>query len=207
MLCRTLGLALAVAMGITGTLFGQTPRLDEATKLNAEAVTHMKAGRTQEAIPLLLRVVAIREKDLGPDHPKTADALSNLASAYDGNGDSYAALPLLRRALRAYETSSPNDPAVPVILGNLAALYYRIDQFPEALGVAERALKLAEDIDGPESPSAVNSMANLAAIHWSMGAHAEARDLLQRAIEINESVQPEGYVGNATLLNNLAAVH
>ena len=48
---------------------------DTATMLNNLAFTHVALGQRDKAVPLQQRVLAIREKALGPDHPVTADAL------------------------------------------------------------------------------------------------------------------------------------
>ncbi len=42
-------------------------------------MAHYQAGRYEAAEPLYERSLAIREKAFGPDHPKTAILLSNLA--------------------------------------------------------------------------------------------------------------------------------
>jgi hypothetical protein len=52
--------------------------VDIAETLNALAKAHRGQGRDDQAEPLLLRVLAIREKSLGPDHPSTKEARDTL---------------------------------------------------------------------------------------------------------------------------------
>jgi hypothetical protein len=61
--------------------------LAEAQRLNAQVLQYYSTGRYQQAIPLAQRVLAIREKALGPEHPGTAVALNNLATLYVATGD------------------------------------------------------------------------------------------------------------------------
>jgi hypothetical protein len=44
------------------------------------------AGRAAEAIPLLERTLADRERVLGPDHPSTLQSRNNLAAARASQG-------------------------------------------------------------------------------------------------------------------------
>ena len=59
----------------------------------------MSAGRLGEAIPLLERTLADRERVLGADHPDTLASRHNLADAYVSAGRLGEAIPLLERTL------------------------------------------------------------------------------------------------------------
>ena len=58
----------------------------------------LKASMSQ-AEPLYKRALAIREKQLGPEHPDTATSLNNLAGLYHAQGKYEQAEPLYQRAL------------------------------------------------------------------------------------------------------------
>src|SRR5260370_1130741 len=60
-------------------------------------------ARYREAEPLLKRALAIREQQLGPQHPDTASSLNNLALLYRAQGKYEQAEPLLKRALAICE--------------------------------------------------------------------------------------------------------
>jgi C-terminal processing protease CtpA/Prc len=72
--------AAQVAEHATAKKVGQAAdyegQIDDARELNKRAI----AGRYSEAIPLVQRALAMREKALGPDHPDVATLLNNLAS-------------------------------------------------------------------------------------------------------------------------------
>ena len=60
-------------------------------------------GRYAEAEPLFRRSLAIREKQLGADHPHVATSLNNLADLYQAMGRYAEAEPLYRRSLEIRE--------------------------------------------------------------------------------------------------------
>ena len=72
-------------------------------------------GRYAEAEPLYRRSLAIREKQLGPDHPDVATSLNNLADLYRSMGRYAEAEPLYRRslAIREKRSSGPTTPTWP----------------------------------------------------------------------------------------------
>ena len=55
---------------------------NEAAALAARAAALRQAGKPSEAIPLAQQVLAIREKQLGPDHPDVAESLAKLGRLY-----------------------------------------------------------------------------------------------------------------------------
>jgi tetratricopeptide (TPR) repeat protein len=56
--------------------------LEEAKRLNQQAIKLYQQGKYNEAIPLARRSLSILEKALGPDHPNVATSLNNLAGLY-----------------------------------------------------------------------------------------------------------------------------
>jgi len=76
--------------------------LAEATRLNQEAVALYHAGKFSQAVPLLRRALAIREKALGPEHPDVATSLNNLAHLLAGQRQAARARPLYERARRIH---------------------------------------------------------------------------------------------------------
>ena len=83
----------------------QSTSLDEAERLNEEAVSLYRAGRYNEAMPLAKRILEIRENALGPDHPEVVQSLNNLALLYATTGDYARAEPLYQRALGIRENA------------------------------------------------------------------------------------------------------
>jgi tetratricopeptide (TPR) repeat protein len=77
-----------------------------------------------DAEPLFRRSLAINEKSFGPDHPKVAIALNNLAVLYFRQGKYSEVEPLFKRALAINEKKlGPDHPEVATDLSNLASTY------------------------------------------------------------------------------------
>jgi tetratricopeptide (TPR) repeat protein len=75
---------------------------DDPRRLSSDAnlaSSYWSAGRTGEAIEIDERVLADRERLLGPEHPDTLTARANLASSYRSAGRTGEAIELLERVL------------------------------------------------------------------------------------------------------------
>ena len=78
----------------------------EVAKLKTEVGRLYRAGKHAEAIPVAKRVLAIRKRTLGPNHPDVGEALDGLATLYRALGRYADAEPLYKRALINAENSS-----------------------------------------------------------------------------------------------------
>jgi tetratricopeptide (TPR) repeat protein len=65
---------------------GKTDTNDAATLSNI-ANHYQEQGKYDEAEPFYRRALAIREKELGPDHPDIASSLNNLTLVYCSQGN------------------------------------------------------------------------------------------------------------------------
>ncbi|MCH8111963.1 MAG: tetratricopeptide repeat protein [Proteobacteria bacterium] len=74
-----------------------------STAFNNLAVLYHVQGRDDEALPLVRRALAIREKVLGPEPPAVGQSLNNLAEIYVQQGRYAEAEPLQHRSLAIRE--------------------------------------------------------------------------------------------------------
>ncbi len=82
-------------------------------------------GRYADAEPLYKRLLAIKEKALGLDHPDVGASLNDLAAVCHHQGRYADAEPLVKRALAIREKAlGPDHPYVGASLTTLAVLYY-----------------------------------------------------------------------------------
>jgi tetratricopeptide (TPR) repeat protein len=96
---------------------------DFSIALNNLALLYQAQGKYEQAEPLYQRALAIREQQLGPQHPDTAGSLNNLAGLYDAQGKYEQAEPLYQRALAILEQQlGPEHPNTQTVRGNYAAL-------------------------------------------------------------------------------------
>jgi tetratricopeptide (TPR) repeat protein len=137
-------------------------QLEQQSKAQVEAaVLFVQAGRYlrdraryEQAAPLLQRALAIREQQLGPNHPNTASSLNNLAMLYRAQGKYAEAEPLYQRALAIYEQQlGPHHPDTATSLNNLALLYRAQGKYAEAEPLLQRALAISEQQLGASHPT------------------------------------------------------
>ena len=208
----TRGLLIAVILGVAllmGTLaWADGDLLQKAEELNHEAERLSQQGRYAEAVPVMERVLAMREKFLGPEHPDTGAALNQLAMLYDAMGVYDKAIPLYRRALAICEkVLGPEHPITAISLNNLAVLYQTIGAYDNAEPLLQRSLAIREKVMGPEHPDTAIALNNLAELYRNMGAYDRAEPLFRRSIAITEKVLGPEHADNAFALNNLALLY
>jgi hypothetical protein len=90
-------------------------------------------GRYEAAEPLYLRSLAIREKQLGPDHPDTGGSLNNLAGLYYST-DRYSEVePLLLRVCAIFFNCLGEDhPNTQTVINSLAVFIQQVHQSGQA---------------------------------------------------------------------------
>jgi len=158
-----------------------------------------------ESIPLLRRVAAVRERELGPSDPDLADALTFLGRSLHGSGAVDEAEPLLRRALSIMEAAhGPDHYETSVALNNLSIVLQDMDRIDEAEPLIRRALAIDEAVLGTEHPDTSIAMNNLALLLHSTDRLDEAEPLFRRALDIDRKTYPENHPNLAIALVNLA---
>jgi tetratricopeptide (TPR) repeat protein len=178
-----------------------------AENLNKSAVRLYKHGQYSEAEPILERVLAIREKALGSDHPDTATSLNNLAMLYEKQGRYQEAIPLLERSLTICERVLGADhPDTIISLNNVAIGYVSQGRYKEAVPLLERALAVREQSLGENHPEIATSLNNLAMLYEKQGRYQEAVPLLERSLAVREQSLGPDHPDTANSLNNLAMI-
>ena len=144
-------------------------------------------GLYREAEPLFGQALAIEERSLGPDHPRVAARLNNLAMLLHSTNRRVEAEPLLRRALAIQEKnlgSGHSDTAISLV--NLASIARDTGRLSEAEFLIRRALDLQESSLGPHHPNVARSLNEFASILNAKGQFAEAEPMVRRASAIDE---------------------
>jgi tetratricopeptide (TPR) repeat protein len=181
---------------------------EAAYLLNAAGYYLHERGRYREAEPLHQRALAIYERQLGPEHPLTAQSLNNLALLYRLQGKYEQAEPLFQRALAIREQQSgPEHPDTAHSLNNLAALYRAQGKYEQAEPLHQRALSIRERQLGPDHPDTAQSLNSLAMLYDNQGKYEQAEPLYQRALAIREQQLGPEHPDTAHSLNNLAVLY
>src|SRR6266508_2428425 len=192
---------LRIATDFDRALHGARKKFEEALKLR-------RAGKYDEALPLVERGLEIRERLLGTEHRDVAAAIDSLAGIYTGRGEYVNAEPLYRRALDIREKTLGKDhPDTARSLNNLADLYQYRGKYVEAEPLYKRVLDINEKALGKDHPDTATSLNNLAVLYASQGKYVEAEPLYKRALDIREKALGKDHPDTATSLNNLAIIY
>jgi CHAT domain-containing protein/Tfp pilus assembly protein PilF len=152
------------------------------------------------------RALALRERALGPNHPRVADSLTRLSELYAATGDFATAVPLRERELEIEErTLGTNNLAITSSLKSLAAFYSRKGDEAKALALSERVLAINESALGPDHPEVARALRDLASVYSGMGDNERAESLLKRAVAILEKAKIVGLV--TVCLNSLGVIY
>src|SRR6266516_1765974 len=181
----------------------------EASRLLDRTATYLQdTARYQEAEPLFLHSLAIKQKIPGPEHPETGAALNNLALLYRYQGRYQEAEPLYLCSLTIKEkTLGPEHPETSATLSNLAFLYRDQGRYQEAEPLLLRALTIQEKTLGPEHSEISTTLNCLGLLYYAQGRHQEAEPLFLRALTIDEKTLGLEHPETSTTLNNLALLY
>ena len=118
---------LAIALLFTLPLYAQEALWKE---LNSKVIKFYQEGQYRNAISAANEALKVAEKTFGPEHPKVATSLNNLALIYKALGKQAAAEDFYKHALAILEKSlGADDPKVGTALYNLAQLYHSQNRY------------------------------------------------------------------------------
>lgn len=170
-----------------------------------EATVLRGQGRLREALERYRVAVAKRREAFGPDHPRYAMALTNLAGPLADLGEYEEALRLTEEALAIQARAlGEHHPSYALTLEATAASLNLLGRFSEALPQAERALRLTQEALGPDHARAAECEWTLALVEMSVDAHADAETHLRHAIHVAEtSGEGEKVANYGTILGHV----
>jgi CHAT domain-containing protein/Tfp pilus assembly protein PilF len=208
-LCGLAAVGIWVLIGLHALAQEQSPATEtDPDKLNQQIAQLYNAGKYSEAIPIATKLLELREKTLGPEHPDTGRSHNNLATLYAEVRDYAKAEPLFQRALQISEKGfGPEHPNTATCLDNLGELYDNIADYAKAESFYQRALQISEKTLGPEHPDTGPRLNILARLYGQLGDYAKAERLFQRALQVSEKAFGPEHANTATSLNNLALLY
>jgi eukaryotic-like serine/threonine-protein kinase len=165
-------------------------------------------GRYPEALELLERAVAERERALGPDHLDVASSVHSLGVLYNREGRFKEAIPLFERALRITEKAlGPDHPDVAPILLQVGDAHYFLNEYPRARAYLERCLALRLSTFPPDHPFVATARNSLANVLFDQGEFASATEQYRLALEQRRRSLPPEHTDIADSLFNLGLVN
>jgi tetratricopeptide (TPR) repeat protein len=144
-------------------------------------------GLFEASLPFKQRALAIRERELPPDHTDIAASLNDLGEYFRVQRRHAEARPLFERSLAIFEKSAgPNSKLLARSLNNLAVLCTDEGDFQFALVLWQRALGIAEVTLPIGDPQRIAGLINLADLYRRIGDDKSARGYAGRALESSE---------------------
>lgn len=162
-------------------------KLNLAETLNQMTHLFLKQRRLDEARSSLQSALAIREKELGKDSPKTAETLGNLALVEHKSGHDADAERLYKEVIEIKRKSN-NSNSLAITLTNLANLYGEMRRIEDARKLYLEALELDEKTYGKDHKEVAQDYFNLGAVMYHHNYNKEAIEYLDRALSLYEKL-------------------
>ena len=181
---------------------------DAGALFNSMGEVYHAQGNYDRALEFFEKVLVIREKVLGMDHPGTAITYNNMASVYYALGDYEKALEFLEKARLIQENVLGMDhPDTASTYNNIAGVYHDLGDYEKALKFYEKAQVIKENKLGKEHPSTAATYNSIAIVYRDQGDYEKALEFLEKARVIREKVLGMNHPDTATTYNNIASVY
>ena len=183
--------------------------------LTATATFLHEKGQYAHARPLYERALSIREELLGPEHPKVAESLNDLASLYHIQGKYPQAKPLYDRAVNivanALEQGSVDTKELhqrmATSFNNLGSLYKAQKRFEEAKPYYEKALNIWENVLCEKTANLAATLNNFAGLYEAQEEYDTAKPMYERALDIWNEVVSDDHPNISATINNLGGLY
>jgi tetratricopeptide (TPR) repeat protein len=183
----------------------ETDNLDIAARLEDLGAVYYYLGQYDQAEPIYLRSLAIREKLLGRFHLNVAQSLNYLGVLYTAKGQFKQVEAVYKRSLEIRERVLGSDhPDVATSLNNLAVFYSGRELSELAEPLYQRSLAIREKHFGSDHSEVARTLSDLAWFYKEKGDYARAEPLFKRALVIMERALGQDHPEVATCLDNLA---
>jgi len=137
----------------------------------------------------LENALAIRERELGPDHPLVGQSLNSYGNLLWKLGERVKAREKYLRALKIrIDALGPKHPDVAITLNNLGGLAMQEGDYRAAQNYFQRALVIRQDVLGADHPDVARVLANLGKLHWLKGDYERARSYHESALALRIKV-------------------
>ena len=165
-------------------------------------------GKYKEAEQVYLRLISLREKMLGKEHPNTATSYNNIGTTYHYLGNHPKALEYHFKALDIWEKVLGKEyPNTAMSYNNIGLTYYNLGDYPKALEYHFKALDINEKVLGKEHPDTAMSYNNIGTTYHYLGNHPKALEYYFKALDIQEKVLRKEHPSTATSYNNIGEVY
>jgi len=153
------------------------------------------------------RVLEVRKRVQGGEHPDTLTAMNNLAGTLWAQGDLTAAREFEEEVLHIRKrTLGEEHPATLTSMNNLAETLRAQGNVEDARDLQERVMEIIKRALGAEHPNTLRSMNNLGETFRVLGDLASAGRLHEETLEARKRVLGDEHPDTLSSMNNLALV-
>ncbi|MEP7218235.1 MAG: tetratricopeptide repeat protein [Bacteroidota bacterium] len=132
---------------------------------------------------------------MGPDHPSTAETLSDMVLAHHGQRHYATAIELYKMALAVQRRYERDHPAVATYINNLAGVWGSLGRYKAALALYSHALCMRERLLGPRHPHTLTTRFNVAIVSYKLRCNDAAlgicRDVRCDILEVLSGEHPQ----------------
>lgn len=154
------------------------------------------------------RVLELREKNLGKEHPETLASMNNLAQAFCNQGKYIEAETMHREALALKEKLLGKEhPETLTSMNNLGIVLSNQGKLAEAERLHQETLALSEKVLGKEHPHTLLIMSNLANVLGIQGGHDETERMRKKVLVLQEKVLGQEHPDTLSSMANLASIY
>lgn len=182
-----------------------THRVQNSHILNNLAALQAQRGDLDKARDLYVKLLPLRESQLGPAHPLVANSLMNRALLYEAEGNFDAARNDLLRTKDIFQSSYGGKHSdFGFTLVQLGSVTRKSGNPLESRSLLETALNILREADGDKHPRVGDALDELHATYTELGDHVAAREAIELAIGISSSTYGPEHI--RTITQNLARI-
>jgi CHAT domain-containing protein/Tfp pilus assembly protein PilF len=179
-----------------------------AVAMDVLALVYRVTEQGPKAEETLKELIAIQQRSLGDEHPRTVTYRAQLAWQYGHRGDFNDDILELQHAIEiADKVLEPDDFWAIALRHNLGDIYLNLDDLDHAEPLTEQALERMEKKYGPDHQNLVLPLRNLGSIARERKQYERALELFERAEKINEKTLGPQHPEAAGLLLNIGNVY
>ena len=161
-------------------------------------------GLYNEAEPIYLRLIFLREKLYGKEHADTATSYNDIGGLFDYQGNYAKALEYHRKALDIRKRVLGLDhPDTAQSYNNIGAVYHSQDNYAKALEYYGKALDIRERVLGLDHLDTASSYNNIAGVYFSNGDYPNVLEYLKRTLDILERKLGSDHPNTKTVRENM----
>jgi len=165
-------------------------------------------GKTDSAIILYTKALAINDKSDKPDNFKRSNIYGSLGNAYSDKGNFKKALEYYMKDLEIKKKIlGENHPVLSVTYNNIANVYRANGDFKSALEYIDKALNLSIAAYGEKNPESAKYYSSKGSIYAENDEYDSALEYFRKALSIDKAVYGNNHKAVADILNNMGIIY